>query len=171
MGLLDPINFCLEDSGLEKPDVHEVVLFGGSARVPRIRRAIREFFYGKTPREVLRPDHAAVLGAAAYVAALHGQRTNSVPRELMQVKVRAVTSWSLTVEDDEESVVGNSMLGWHSKLSDEEARESIPSDGVVPRPNRTQTAKGIGSVRDPLDEVSRPVCMPRRFPGGGISRS
>merc|ERR1711957_739165 len=96
MGLLDPINFCLEDSGLEKPDVHEVVLFGGSARVPRIRRAIREFFYGKLPREVLRPDHAAVLGAAAYAAAL----TSSVPVELRHLRLNQVTTWATLPQDD-----------------------------------------------------------------------
>lgn len=88
--LLDPISWCLEDSGVEKADVHEVVLVGGCARIPSVRRAIREFFYGKVPREVLRPDHAAVLGAAAYVAFLAG---NSAP-ELRNIQLQQVTPWS-----------------------------------------------------------------------------
>ena len=67
--LLETIDWCLEDCGLERSEV-EVVLVGGCARVPRMRRAAREFFHGRAPREVLRPDHAAVLGASVYAASL-----------------------------------------------------------------------------------------------------
>lgn len=66
--LLNPIDYCLEDCGVSRSEV-DVILVGGSARIPRIRRAFREFFYGRPPREVLRPDHAAVLGAAVFAAA------------------------------------------------------------------------------------------------------
>lgn len=72
--LLEPIDFCLRDYGLERTEV-DVILVGGCARVPMVRRAVREFFYGCAPREVLRPDHAAVLGAAVYVTALSCART------------------------------------------------------------------------------------------------
>lgn len=102
--LLDSIACCLEDGGLEKADVHDIVLVGGSARVPMLRRAIREFFYGKVPREVLRPDHAAVLGAAAYAAKLAATRGSSAeqsaagakapPDELKQLKLTQVSNWT-----------------------------------------------------------------------------
>lgn len=150
--LLEPINWCLEDSGLEKPDVHEVVLVGGSARVPRIRRAIREFFYGKVPREVLRPDHAAVLGAAAYVAVLNGDQSGSVPHELSHIKVRQVTSWPFgaAAVDNPTGGVGVQLRDWRSS-SFEEAMDSIPTDGAVNSPNRTKEPKGIESIRDRND--------------------
>ena len=48
----------------------DVVLVGGSSRIPRFRRLVKDFFRGQPPSEVLRPDHAAVLGAAVYAAAL-----------------------------------------------------------------------------------------------------
>jgi len=144
--LLDPINWCLEDSGLEKPDVTEVVLVGGSARVPRIRRAIREFFYGKVPREVLRPDHAAVLGAAAYVAVLSGESTGDVPSELSHMKVRQVTSWALGAEEDD-SVHDRPAMDWRTSSSFEEAMDSIPVDAKVASPNRTKDTKCIDSVQ------------------------
>jgi len=67
--VLDPIDWCLEDCGLSRGEV-EVVLVGGNARVPQVRRLVRAFFYGRAPHEVLRPDHAAVLGAAVYGALL-----------------------------------------------------------------------------------------------------
>jgi L1 cell adhesion molecule like protein len=94
--LLDPVEWCLEDCGLEKHDVHEVVLVGGSARIPGLRRAVREFFVGKKPLEVLRPEHAAVLGAAAYAAVLAGEAYGDTPPELGHLRVVQVTPWSTT---------------------------------------------------------------------------
>lgn len=48
----------------------DVVLVGGSSRIPRFRRLVKDFFRWQPPSEVLRPDHAGVLGAAVYAAAL-----------------------------------------------------------------------------------------------------
>lgn len=72
--LLEPIDWCLEDCNLGRADV-EVVLVGGNARVPQVRRLMRTFFYGRAPHEVIRPDHAAVLGAAVYSALLCDRAT------------------------------------------------------------------------------------------------
>jgi len=78
--MLEPIDYCLEDCGLGRDEV-DVVLVGGSARIPQVRRAIRTFFYGRTPCEVLRPEHAAVLGAGVYVALLsHASRPSRASR-------------------------------------------------------------------------------------------
>lgn len=141
--LLEPINWCLEDSAIDKPDVHEVVLVGGSARIPRIRRAIREFFYGKVPREVLRPDHAAVLGAAAYVALLGGLRTGDLPAELRHIRVYQVQPWSAMQEATEGDGEGASEGGGQQdsllrSLTFDEPMDMIPSDGIVNSPNRTK---------------------------------
>lgn len=67
--LLEIFDICLEESGLERNSV-DVVLVGGSSRIPRFRRLVKDFFRGQPPSEVLRPDHAAVLGVAVYAAAL-----------------------------------------------------------------------------------------------------
>jgi L1 cell adhesion molecule like protein len=153
--LLEPINWCLEDSAIDKPDVHEVVLVGGSARIPRIRRAIREFFYGKVPREVLRPDHAAVLGAAAYVALLGGLRTGDMPSELKHIRVYQVTPWSMMQEpgDDNEEEPPQSdkadSENVHLQRSPtfDEPMDLIPSDGIVNSPNRTKTSHSLAEEK------------------------
>ncbi|CAJ1398855.1 unnamed protein product [Effrenium voratum] len=71
--LLEIFDICLEESGLERNGV-DVVLVGGSSRIPRFRRLVKDFFRGQQPSEVLRPDHAAVLGAAVYAARLAGNQ-------------------------------------------------------------------------------------------------
>lgn len=98
--LLDPIVWCLEDLGLDRADV-DVVLVGGSARIPRVRRAVKDFFYGAPPREVLRPDHAAVLGAAVYVASKRSPDNpgGGPPSEIKDLRVIQVESWSALTED------------------------------------------------------------------------
>jgi len=156
--LLEPINWCLEDSAIDKPDVHEVVLVGGSARIPRIRRAIREFFYGKVPREVLRPDHAAVLGAAAHVALLVGLRSGDTPTELKHIRVYQVTPWSIMRElsnEDREENLGEA----NEKKDDEnegslrrsptfdEPMDKIPSDATANFANRTKATRNLAEER------------------------
>lgn len=88
--VLHPLDFCLQDNSLNRRDIHDVVLVGGSARVPKLRISVKEFFYGKVPREVLRPDHAASLGAAAYAAVLLGQRQGNVAPELSGVDLKQI---------------------------------------------------------------------------------
>lgn len=146
--LLEPINWCLEDTGIDKPDVHEVVLVGGAARIPRIRRAIREFFYGMVPREVLRPDHAAVLGAAAYVALLVGGRTGDIPAELRNIRIHQVTAWSLNATEEEESfdrlnVADDINSNFKRSLTFDEPMDKIPSDGTVNYANRTRPTHNL----------------------------
>lgn len=154
--LLEPINWCLEDNAIDKSDVHEVVLVGGSARIPRIRRAIREFFYGKVPREVLRPDHAAVLGAAAYVALLGGLRTGEMPSELKHIRVYQVTPWSMMkdlvdgLEEEPSEKNGKEEVALQRSPTFDEPMDEIPTEtkncGYVNSPNRTKTAHSLDAV-------------------------
>jgi len=85
--VLDPITWCLEDCGLERSDVRELVLVGGSAHIPVLKRAIGEFFYGLKPVELQKPEHAAVLGATAYAAALVGRANGEVPAQLEKLRL------------------------------------------------------------------------------------
>jgi heat shock protein 5 len=49
---------------MKKTDIHEVVLVGGSTRIPKVRDLIREFFDGKEPNSGINPDEAVAYGAA-----------------------------------------------------------------------------------------------------------
>eukprot|EP00929_Paragymnodinium_shiwhaense_P007583 TRINITY_DN111498_c0_g1_i1.p1 TRINITY_DN111498_c0_g1~~TRINITY_DN111498_c0_g1_i1.p1 ORF type:complete len:505 (+),score=85.44 TRINITY_DN111498_c0_g1_i1:195-1709(+) len=102
--LVEPLSYCLDEVSLDKADVAEVVLVGGSARVPLIRRALKDFFHGRAPREVFRPEHAAVLGAAARGESIVGAEAVSepsspsgaamrIPTALKKLTVKQVTTW------------------------------------------------------------------------------
>jgi len=70
-----PCRMALADAGLASADIDEVVLVGGSTRVPLVRRRVRELF-GKTPHSQLNPDEVVALGAAVQAHILAGGITN-----------------------------------------------------------------------------------------------
>lgn len=59
-----PLECVLKDSGLGKGQVHEIVLVGGSTRIPKIQKILSEFFNGKTLNKSINPDEAVAYGAA-----------------------------------------------------------------------------------------------------------
>merc|ERR1712137_1299678 len=61
---LKPVNQVLKDSGLKKTEVDEIVLVGGSTRIPKIQQLIKDFFNGKEPNRGINPDEAVAYGAA-----------------------------------------------------------------------------------------------------------
>ena len=72
---LGPCRAALADAGLSAADIDEVVLVGGSTRVPRVRRKVEELF-GKTPHHQLNPDEVVALGAAIQAQILAGGITD-----------------------------------------------------------------------------------------------
>jgi molecular chaperone DnaK len=72
---LRPCRMALADAGLSPADIDEVVLVGGSTRVPLVRRRVQELF-GKTPHSQLNPDEVVALGAAVQAHILAGGITN-----------------------------------------------------------------------------------------------
>jgi len=69
---LKPVQKVLEDSDLKKEDVHEIVLVGGSTRIPKIQQLIKEFFNGKEPSRGINPDEAVAYGAAVQAGVISG---------------------------------------------------------------------------------------------------
>jgi len=72
---LDPCRRALADAGLTPEQIDEVVLVGGSTRVPAVRRAVQELF-GRTPHTNLDPDEVVALGAAVQADILGGNRSD-----------------------------------------------------------------------------------------------
>ena len=68
---MDPVRKCLADAGLKPSDIQEVLLVGGSTRIPAVQEAVRAFF-GKEPNKGVNPDEVVAVGAAVQGAVLAG---------------------------------------------------------------------------------------------------
>eukprot|EP01061_Rhynchopus_euleeides_P024830 TRINITY_DN3_c0_g1_i1.p1 TRINITY_DN3_c0_g1~~TRINITY_DN3_c0_g1_i1.p1 ORF type:complete len:634 (+),score=351.22 TRINITY_DN3_c0_g1_i1:78-1979(+) len=72
-GTLNPVKAVMEDSKLKKGDIDEIVLVGGSTRIPKVQNLIKDFFNGKEPNKGINPDESVAFGAAVQGAVLSGE--------------------------------------------------------------------------------------------------
>lgn len=72
---LKPVQKVLKDSGLAKSEVHEIVLVGGSTRIPKVQELVKGFFENKEPHTDINPDEAIAYGAAIQAGILSGDET------------------------------------------------------------------------------------------------
>lgn len=70
---MKPVQKVLEDADLKKSDIDEIVLVGGSTRIPKIQQMVKEFFNGKEPSRGINPDEAVAYGAAVQAGVLSGE--------------------------------------------------------------------------------------------------
>jgi len=77
-GTLDPVEKALNDAKLSKSDIHEIVLVGGSTRIPKIQKLLQDFFNGKELNKSINPDEAVAYGAAVQAAILTGDQSEAV---------------------------------------------------------------------------------------------
>ena len=75
---LGPVKQVMEDSGLKKTQVDEVVLVGGSTRIPKVQQLMKDYFNGKEPNRGINPDEAVAYGAAVQAAILTGDQSSAV---------------------------------------------------------------------------------------------
>ncbi|AAS52868.2 AER187Wp [Eremothecium gossypii ATCC 10895] len=83
---LDPVEKVLRDSKLDKSQIDEIVLVGGSTRIPKIQKLVSDFFNGKEPNRSINPDEAVAYGAAVQAAILTGD-TSSKTQDLLLLDV------------------------------------------------------------------------------------
>lgn len=70
---LEPVEQALKDAGKKKSDIDEIVLVGGSTRIPKVQQLIKDFFNGKEPNRGINPDEAVAYGAAVQAGILGGE--------------------------------------------------------------------------------------------------
>ena len=73
--LMPPVEQALKDAGLEPKDIEEVVLVGGSTRIPKVQQMVKDYF-GKDPNKSVNPDEVVALGAAVQAGVLGGEKTD-----------------------------------------------------------------------------------------------
>merc|ERR1712127_507879 len=84
-GTLEPVEKVLRDSKIDKGSVHEVVMVGGSTRIPKVNELLTAFFNGKEPNRSINPDEAVAYGAAVQACVLTGGTTGDTDLLLLDV--------------------------------------------------------------------------------------
>ncbi|TGO69097.1 hypothetical protein BOTNAR_0015g00090 [Botryotinia narcissicola] len=82
-----PVDRVLADAKIDKSRVHEIVLVGGSTRIPRIQKLITDYFNGKEPNKSINPDEAVAYGAAVQAAILSGDTSSKSTNEILLLDV------------------------------------------------------------------------------------
>ncbi|KAJ8017214.1 hypothetical protein DPEC_G00015480 [Dallia pectoralis] len=77
-GTLEPVEKALRDAKMDKAQVHEIVLVGGSTRIPKIQKLLQDFFNGRELNKSINPDEAVAYGAAVQAAILMGDTSENV---------------------------------------------------------------------------------------------
>ena len=83
---LGPVQTVLDDAGMKKTEIDEVVLVGGSTRIPKVQQLIKDFFNGKEPNRGINPDEAVAYGAAVQGGILGGE-TSEETKDLLLIDV------------------------------------------------------------------------------------
>ena len=87
---LQPVQQVLDDAGMKKTDIDEVVLVGGSTRIPKVQQLIKDFFNGKEPNRGINPDEAVAYGAAVQGGILGGE-TSEETKDILLIDVTPLT--------------------------------------------------------------------------------
>merc|ERR1712029_309637 len=77
-GTLEPVEKAMRDAKLDKSNINDVVLVGGSTRIPKIQKLLQDFFNGKELNRSINPDEAVAYGAAVQAAILTGDASEAV---------------------------------------------------------------------------------------------
>lgn len=155
-----PLERVLRDAKMEKSSVHEVLLVGGSSRVPAVVALLKGFFDGKEPSTVINPDEAVATGAAFQAAFLSGlvdtggkldelfvleaspvsfgiETANGVFTPIIKRNTTIPTKKKLTfptVEDNQTSATYNVFEGEHTLVKDNRFVGSITLNGIPAKP-------------------------------------
>lgn len=77
-GTLEPVEKALRDAKMDKSQIHDIVLVGGSTRIPKVQKLLQDFFNGKELNKSINPDEAVAYGAAVQAAILSGDKSEDV---------------------------------------------------------------------------------------------
>jgi len=90
-GCIEQVEKVLRDSKLSKAQIHEIVLVGGSTRIPKVQQLLQEYFNGKELNKSINPDEAVAYGAAVQAAILSGHSGSQKLDEILLLDVIPLT--------------------------------------------------------------------------------
>eukprot|EP00123_Amoebidium_parasiticum_P009571 comp19561_c0_seq1/m.22955 comp19561_c0_seq1/g.22955 ORF comp19561_c0_seq1/g.22955 comp19561_c0_seq1/m.22955 type:complete len:667 (-) comp19561_c0_seq1:131-2131(-) len=87
---MEPVKKVLKDADLKKEDITEIVLVGGSTRIPKVQQLVKGFFNGKEPHKGINPDEAVAYGAAVQGGILGGEKGGNI-NDVVLIDVNPLT--------------------------------------------------------------------------------
>merc|ERR1719155_34277 len=93
---LTPVKKAMEDAGMKKSQIDEIVLVGGSTRIPKVQQLLKDYFDGKEPNKGVNPDEAVAYGAAVQGGILSGEGGDET-KDILLLDVAALTQGIETV--------------------------------------------------------------------------
>merc|ERR1719271_1291713 len=84
---MEPVEKVLRDAKMDKGQIHEVVLVGGSTRIPKVQSLLQDFFNGKELCKSINPDEAVAYGATVQAAVLSGADKSEALKDLLLLDV------------------------------------------------------------------------------------
>ncbi len=161
---LEPCRKVMKDAGLQASQINEVILVGGSTRVPMIKSKVEQFF-GKKPNESVHPDEAVALGAAIQAGIIQGdvkdvllldvtplsfgiETLGGVMTRMIERNTTIPTSKSQvysTAADNQDSVEIHILQGEREMAGDNKSLGRFVLSGIVPAP------RGVPQVEVTLD--------------------
>jgi len=93
---MGPVKKAMEDAGFQKSEIDEIVLVGGSTRIPKVQSLLKEYFDGKEPNKGVNPDEAVAFGAAVQGGILSGE-SDDVTKDILLLDVAPLTQGIETV--------------------------------------------------------------------------
>jgi molecular chaperone DnaK len=153
---IDPCKTAMSDAGLSNSDIDEVILVGGSTRMPKVGEAVKEFF-GKEPKRDVNPDEAVAMGAAIQGGVLSGdvndvllldvtplslgiETMGGVMTKLIEKNTTIPTNASQvfsTAADNQSAVTVHVLQGEREKASANKSLGQFNLEGIDPAPKGT----------------------------------
>ena len=88
--IMKPVKQVITDSGMSKDEIHDIILVGGSTRIPKIQDLVSTFFNGKTLNKSVNPDEAVAYGAAVQAAVITGHGNDRI-KDLLLIDVASLS--------------------------------------------------------------------------------